>query len=123
MHTSWPRGVLHRPVAPVPANGVAALPVGGGRLGGIHVAYPFADFSMQVPVTAREYCPAVQDPREGNLMRKIRMSLEELQVESFATTNGDGAGRGTVLGQQSGLNCAGYSDGDEECHVDPSYSV
>jgi hypothetical protein len=56
-------------------------------------------------------------------MRKIRMGLEELQVESFATTNGDGAGRGTVLGRQSGLNCTAYSDGDEQCQVDPSHSA
>lgn len=55
-------------------------------------------------------------------MRKIRMSLEDLQVQSFATTNGDGAGRGTVLGRQSGLNCT-VNTNDEDCPVDPSYSV
>lgn len=39
-------------------------------------------------------------------MKKIRLNVDALCVESFRTANGDGAPRGTVRARESGmLNC------------------
>ena len=55
-------------------------------------------------------------------MRKIKLELEALEVESFPTASGGDAERGTVRGQASGLGCPT----DPDCTgggVDPSYSA
>jgi len=51
-------------------------------------------------------------------MNKIRLDLDALAVETFATTKDDGAERGTVRGQGSGLGCG--TDGGP---LDPSISA
>ena len=40
-------------------------------------------------------------------MRKLRLDLDRLVVESFETGNGDGDGRGTVLGRQISVDAPG----------------
>lgn len=63
-------------------------------------------------------------------MRKIRLNLDTLAVESFQTTEGERAERGTIHGHDSSLGhciiaCSSPMDPDSlDCHepLDPSYS-
>jgi hypothetical protein len=52
-------------------------------------------------------------------MRKIRLDVNELRVESFGTEKGDAASRGTVHGHATLLNCpqtqAGYTQCGQQC--------
>jgi len=49
-------------------------------------------------------------------MRKLTLSLDTLEVQSFPTTDNEGGGRGTVRGRETGPTCDGDSCWDScEC--------
>lgn len=56
-------------------------------------------------------------------MRKIKLELNQLSVQSFPTTAGQEVVRGTVRGNGSGLGCATAPDGCVSNFVDASISA
>ena len=62
-------------------------------------------------------------------MKKIRLELEALSVETFAATTDDGAGRGTVHGRDSagsGIGCVSLgcdsASGLEQCICENNFN-
>jgi|GEM_PF-2342032 len=58
-------------------------------------------------------------------MKKIRLDLDRLAVETFATTKDEGADVGTVRGHGSGIGCASGNCSGNPCSGpnDPSISA
>jgi len=62
-------------------------------------------------------------------MKKIRLDMDALAVETFATTKDDGAGRGTVRGHDSagsGIGCVSMgcdsASGLEQCICENNFN-